>query len=106
VQRFPERDREDAPGSLRAPMPGTVVRTAGLAPGDRVEAGQPLLWLEAMKMEHVVAAPAAGTLLDLTTGVGRQVERGTVLAVVKEDRAAKGRPAREQAEADREETGL
>jgi propionyl-CoA carboxylase alpha chain len=67
-------------------MPGTVVRTSGLAAGDRVEAGQPLLWLEAMKMEHVIAAPAAGTLLELTAEVGRQVELGAVLAVVKEER--------------------
>jgi propionyl-CoA carboxylase alpha chain len=41
-----------------------------------------------MKMEHVIAAPVAGTLLELTAEVGRQVERGAVLAVVKEDVAA------------------
>ncbi|CAG6396277.1 ATP-grasp domain-containing protein [Streptomyces cocklensis] len=86
LPRFPDPEQSAAPGSLRAPMPGTVVRTAGLAAGDRVEAGQPLLWLEAMKMEHVIAAPAAGTLLELTAEVGRQVELGAVLAVVKEER--------------------
>ncbi|MFG1811766.1 acetyl/propionyl/methylcrotonyl-CoA carboxylase subunit alpha [Streptomyces sp. NPDC049040] len=85
LPRFPDPEQSAAPGSLRAPMPGTVVRTAGLAPGDRVEAGQPLLWLEAMKMEHLIAAPAAGTLLELTADVGRQVELGAVLAVVKEE---------------------
>jgi propionyl-CoA carboxylase alpha chain len=48
-----------------------------------VEAGQPLLWLEAMKMEHRVAAPAAGVLAALHAD-GRQVEVGAVLAVVQE----------------------
>ncbi|WUH89934.1 ATP-grasp domain-containing protein [Streptomyces sp. NBC_00433] len=86
LPRFPDPEQSAAPGSLRAPMPGTVVRTAGFAAGDRVEAGQPLLWLEAMKMEHVIAAPVAGTLLELTAEVGRQVELGAVLAVVKEER--------------------
>ncbi|WP_333770917.1 acetyl/propionyl/methylcrotonyl-CoA carboxylase subunit alpha [Streptomyces sp. IBSBF 2435] len=85
LPRFPDPGQSAAPGSLRAPIPGTVVRTAGFGPGDRVEAGQPLLWLEAMKMEHVIAAPAAGTLLELTADVGRQVELGAVLAVVKEE---------------------
>ena len=52
-------------------MPGTVVRIApGLTEGDRVEAGQPLLWLEAMKMEHKITAPAAGTLTALPVRTG------------------------------------
>ncbi|MEE4546017.1 biotin carboxylase N-terminal domain-containing protein [Streptomyces sp. V4-01] len=85
LPRFTEPGERAAPGSLRAPMPGTVIRIGELAPGDRVERGQPLLWLEAMKMEHVIAAPAAGTLTDLTAEVGRQVELGAVLAVVKEE---------------------
>jgi propionyl-CoA carboxylase alpha chain len=69
-------------GSLLAPMPGTVARLA-VATGDRVSAGQPLLWLEAMKMEHVISAPAAGIVADLPVAVGQQVEVGSVLAVVK-----------------------
>ncbi|MFI1718987.1 acetyl/propionyl/methylcrotonyl-CoA carboxylase subunit alpha [Streptomyces litmocidini] len=74
------------PGSLLAPMPGTVVRVAdGLAVGDRVAAGQPLLWLEAMKMEHRVSAPASGTLTALHAVPGRQVEVGALLAVVQTD---------------------
>ncbi|MFI1654112.1 acetyl/propionyl/methylcrotonyl-CoA carboxylase subunit alpha [Streptomyces sp. NPDC020472] len=74
------------PGSLLAPMPGTVVRVAdGLAVGDRVAAGQPLLWLEAMKMEHRVFAPASGTLTALHAVPGRQVEVGALLAVVQTD---------------------
>ncbi|MET9952955.1 biotin carboxylase N-terminal domain-containing protein [Streptomyces sp. NPDC006339] len=81
--RFTDPREQTAPGSLLAPMPGTVVRVAeGLAVGDRVEAGQPLLWLEAMKMEHRVTAPASGTLTALHAAPGRQVEVGALLAVV------------------------
>jgi propionyl-CoA carboxylase alpha chain len=51
--------------------------------GDEVAAGQPLLWLEAMKMEHLIAAPAAGIVAELPVTAGQQVEVGTTLAVVK-----------------------
>jgi len=71
-----------AAGSVLAPMPGTVVRLAA-AVGDQVTAGQPLLWLEAMKMEHLIAASAAGIVAELPVAVGQQVEVGSVLAVVK-----------------------
>ncbi|MFJ5231177.1 acetyl/propionyl/methylcrotonyl-CoA carboxylase subunit alpha [Kitasatospora sp. NPDC088391] len=81
LDRFPDRAAELAPGTLLAPMPGTVVRVAARA-GDRVTAGQPLLWLEAMKMEHQVTAPADGTLTALHAEAGRQVDTGAVLAVV------------------------
>ncbi|WP_086826917.1 biotin carboxylase N-terminal domain-containing protein [Streptomyces sp. NRRL B-24572] len=84
--RFTDPREQQAPGSLLAPMPGTVVRVAdGLAVGDRVTAGQPLLWLEAMKMEHRVVAPASGTLTALHAAPGRQVEVGALLAVVQEN---------------------
>ncbi|MET9676001.1 biotin carboxylase N-terminal domain-containing protein [Streptomyces sp. NPDC006482] len=84
--RFPDPADQREPGSLLAPMPGTVVRVAdGLAVGDRVTAGQPLLWLEAMKMEHRVTAPASGTLTALHAAPGRQVEVGALLAVVQAD---------------------
>ncbi|MFI9112455.1 acetyl/propionyl/methylcrotonyl-CoA carboxylase subunit alpha [Streptomyces venezuelae] len=84
--RFTDPREQTAPGSLLAPMPGTVVRVAdGLAVGARVEAGQPLLWLEAMKMEHRVIAPASGTLTALHAAPGRQVEVGVLLAVVSDD---------------------
>ncbi|MEU0668488.1 biotin carboxylase N-terminal domain-containing protein [Streptomyces lavendulocolor] len=82
--RFTDPAARTAPGSLLAPMPGTVVRVADLAVGARVEAGQPLLWLEAMKMEHRVTAPASGTLTALHAAPGRQVEVGTLLAVVQD----------------------
>lgn len=79
-------DPEDAmpAGSLTAPMPGAVLRVAA-EPGQRVEAGEPLLWLEAMKMEHRIAAPATGTVTELPVGPGDQVELGAILAVVTAD---------------------
>jgi len=64
-------------------MPGTVVRLA-VGAGDPVKAGDPLLWLEAMKMEHRIAAPADGVVTELPVTVGQQVEVGTILAVVGE----------------------
>jgi acetyl/propionyl-CoA carboxylase alpha subunit len=79
--RYPDPDDAVAHGSLLAPMPGTVLRV-GAAVGDTVTAGQPLLWLEAMKMEHTIAAPADGVLAELTVTAGTQVEVGAVLARV------------------------
>ncbi|GAA0489243.1 acetyl/propionyl/methylcrotonyl-CoA carboxylase subunit alpha [Streptomyces olivaceiscleroticus] len=83
LPRFPDPTARQEPGSLLAPMPGTVVRVAdGIAEGAVVEAGQPLLWLEAMKMEHKITAPATGTVTALHAEPGRQVEVGALLAVV------------------------
>ncbi|MEW1774241.1 biotin carboxylase N-terminal domain-containing protein [Streptomyces sp. NPDC086777] len=83
LPRFADAKAQLAPGSLLAPMPGTVVRIAdGLEAGAPVEAGQPLLWLEAMKMQHQITAPVTGTLSELRAAVGQQVEPGSLLAVV------------------------
>ncbi|MGN3957915.1 biotin carboxylase N-terminal domain-containing protein [Streptomyces sp. WAC8370] len=83
LPRFPDPTTHHAPGSLLAPMPGTVVRVAeGLTEGATVQEGQPLLWLEAMKMEHRITAPATGTLAELNAVPGQQVTVGSVLAVV------------------------
>lgn len=82
LPRLPEPTAEPTPGALLAPMPGTVTRTVA-AVGDTVTAGQPLLWLEAMKMEHRVSAPTDGVLTELRVTPGRQVEPGTLLAVVR-----------------------
>ncbi|MFF7588473.1 acetyl/propionyl/methylcrotonyl-CoA carboxylase subunit alpha [Kitasatospora purpeofusca] len=81
LPRFPDPVGQTDPGVLLAPMPGTVVRTAAEV-GDTVTAGQPLLWLEAMKMEHKVTAPADGVLAELRAAPGQQVELGALLAVV------------------------
>ena len=77
--RFPDPDSAVAQGSLLAPMPGSVVRV-GAAVGDEVKAGQPLIWLEAMKMEHTITAPTKGVLAELNVGAGQQVDVGAVLA--------------------------
>ncbi|MFJ6697207.1 biotin carboxylase N-terminal domain-containing protein [Streptomyces sp. NPDC091272] len=98
--RFPDPATRTAPGSLLAPMPGTVVRVAeGLAEGSRVDAGQPLLWLEAMKMEHRVTAPASGTLTALHVAPGHQVEVGALLAVVTDTTVLAAPSAQEDQEA-------
>ncbi|MBU9766571.1 acetyl/propionyl-CoA carboxylase subunit alpha [Mycobacterium sp. TNTM28] len=81
LPRFPDPDSAVAHGSLLAPMPGSVVRV-GAAVGDTVTAGQPLIWLEAMKMEHTIAAPEDGVLAELNVAAGQQVEVGAVLARV------------------------
>lgn len=66
-----------ASGSLRAPMPG-VVKLVRAAKGERVIKGQPLLILEAMKMEHTIAASHDGVIAEIATE-GAQVTDGTVL---------------------------
>jgi len=81
AERFPPPDALAAAGSLLAPMPGTVVRVA-VAPGDKVEAGAPMVILEAMKMEHVVAAPAAGVVAEVAVQAGQAVDAGAELARV------------------------
>ncbi|RAG81861.1 acety-l/propionyl-CoA carboxylase subunit alpha [Streptacidiphilus pinicola] len=83
LPRFPEPERETAAGSLLAPMPGTVVRVEA-AVGDVVTAGQPLLWLEAMKMQHRITAPTDGVVTELRATVGQQVDTGALLAVIGE----------------------
>ena len=79
--RYTDPSAEVAAGSLLAPMPGSVIRVA-VSVGDTVTAGQPLLWMEAMKMEHTIAAAVDGVVTDLPVEVGTQVESGTILAVV------------------------
>jgi propionyl-CoA carboxylase alpha chain len=58
------------------------VTAVSVKAGERVSRGQVLLTLEAMKMEHAVAAPSDGTVTELPVQPGQQVEPGTVLAVV------------------------
>ena len=81
LPRFPAPGSAVEQGSLVAPMPGNVIRLAA-AVGDTVTAGQPLIWLEAMKMEHTIIAPADGVLTQLNVNTGQQVEVGAVLARV------------------------
>ncbi|MEU9245260.1 biotin carboxylase N-terminal domain-containing protein [Streptomyces sp. NPDC048385] len=67
--------------SLTAPMPGTVT-VVKVAVGDEVTAGQSLLVVEAMKMEHVISAPHAGTVAELDVKPGATVAMDQVLAVI------------------------
>jgi propionyl-CoA carboxylase alpha chain len=74
----------DAPtGGLTAPMPGKVLDVR-VATGDTVTAGQVLLILEAMKMEHRITAPTDGTVTTVSVAAGDQVERGAALLHVEE----------------------
>ena len=59
------REGAAADGAVTAPMPGTVT-VVQVSLGDQVEAGTPLLVVEAMKMEHVLTAPLAGTVTELS----------------------------------------
>ncbi|MXO85331.1 ATP-grasp domain-containing protein [Altererythrobacter aurantiacus] len=69
-------------GAIIAPMPGKVI-AVDVAEGDAVTAGQRLMVLEAMKMEHALTAPFDGTVAELSAGEGGQVQVEAVLAVVK-----------------------
>jgi propionyl-CoA carboxylase alpha chain len=64
-------------------MPGSVLRVEVEA-GDRVTKGQPVLVLEAMKMEHRIAAPADGVVSGVHVEKGQQVDAGAVLAIIQE----------------------
>ncbi|MFG1891783.1 biotin carboxylase N-terminal domain-containing protein [Micromonospora sp. NPDC049051] len=81
LPRFPEPTAELAAGSLVAPLPGAVTRVH-VEVGQRVAAGELLLTLEAMKLEHPVLAPADGVVAELPVAAGGQVDTGAVLAVV------------------------
>jgi biotin carboxyl carrier protein len=84
VDRFASPSRADTSASmLTAPMPGTVVKLA-VRRGERVEAGQTLLVLEAMKMEHTITAPRGGTVTHLPYAAGDLVAAGALLAEVEE----------------------
>ena len=71
-------DTQAEGGRLTAPMPGKVVSFAVKA-GDKVSRGQPLAVMEAMKMEHTIAAPADGTVEELLFAPGEQVAEGDEL---------------------------
>ncbi|HEX6058595.1 MAG TPA: biotin/lipoyl-containing protein [Gemmatimonadaceae bacterium] len=69
------------PAPLVAPMPGLVVRV-NVAPGDPVHAGQPLVVMEAMKMENELRASASGTVKAVRAVPGQAVEKGAVLVEI------------------------
>ena len=65
----------------RAPMSGAVVAVP-VTPGDRVEAGDTLMVIEAMKMEHAIVAQAAATVSEVLFAVGEQVDEGETLVLL------------------------
>jgi propionyl-CoA carboxylase alpha chain len=83
VPRFPEAEPELVAGGLVAPMPGTVL-AVHVKPGDTVTAGQLVMVVEAMKMEHRITAPQAGRVAEVRAYRGDQVSGGDLLAVIDE----------------------
>jgi len=81
VDRFPSKEGQRPSGSLVAPMPGTVVKVLA-APGDTVAKGDPVVVIEAMKMEHTIGAACDGTVAEILVEVGRQVDIDQVIAVI------------------------
>jgi acetyl/propionyl-CoA carboxylase alpha subunit len=86
LDRFPPPVRHEAAGSLHSPLPGSVVGLH-VGAGDRVRKGDKLVSLEAMKMEHTIAAPHDGTVTEVLVAVGDQVEAAQVLVVVAAEEA-------------------
>lgn len=84
VPRFDVRRSEATPGGLNAPMPG-VILDIRVAAGQRVELGQTLVIMEAMKMEHVISAPHVGTVREVLVTAGQQVDSGTELLALDDE---------------------
>jgi propionyl-CoA carboxylase alpha chain len=79
--RLPAGDRAEAARGPSSPVPGTVV-AVHVAPGDRVGAGQALVVLEAMKMEHRISADVDATVTEVVVSVGDAVDAHEVLVVL------------------------
>jgi propionyl-CoA carboxylase alpha chain len=84
VPRFEVRRPDATPGGLNAPMPGLVLDVR-VSAGQRVLAGETLVIMEAMKMEHVISAPSAGTVREVLVAKGQQVESGAELLSLDEE---------------------
>ena len=87
--RFPKRVAADEPGATLAPMPGAVVAVS-VEVGQAVVAGDQLVIVEAMKMEHRIQAPMDGVVAAVRVTVGQQVDAGDVLVVVEAAAEAEG----------------
>jgi acetyl/propionyl-CoA carboxylase alpha subunit len=81
LPRFPEPATELVAGGYTAPMPGRIV-TVNVEQGQAVTAGQTLIILEAMKMEHQIVCSEDGTVGEVRVSMGQQVEAGDVLLVI------------------------
>jgi len=80
-------EAEGEGGKLTAPMPGKVIAVM-VQPGSKVTRGTPLLVMEAMKMEHTIAAPTDGVVSEVLYGVGEQVAEGAQLLAFAVEEAA------------------
>ena len=78
---LPTADAGDHHGGLVAPMPGRII-AVNVSTGDKVARGAPLIVMEAMKMEHTITAPAAGSVERILCAVGEQVKEGMELLVL------------------------
>ncbi|MFW6049627.1 MAG: acetyl/propionyl/methylcrotonyl-CoA carboxylase subunit alpha [Myxococcota bacterium] len=81
--RFPDPSAEAVAGGCVAPMPGKIIQLR-VEPGQRVEQGDVLVVMEAMKMEHTVAAPSDGEVSAVHVAEGDQVDGGALLVVIDE----------------------
>jgi propionyl-CoA carboxylase alpha chain len=86
IPRFEVRLAEVTPGGLNAPMPGLILDVR-VKSGQHVVAGETLVVMEAMKMEHVISAPHSGTVNDVLVTVGQQVDRDVALLTLHPDAA-------------------
>jgi propionyl-CoA carboxylase alpha chain len=84
VERFEVRRSEPSVGGLSAPMPGRILDVRA-SPGQLVHSGETLVIMEAMKMEHIIAASADGIVGEILVVKDEQVERGTVLLTMLAD---------------------
>ncbi len=89
IHRLEVRDMEatfarppSGDGRVKAPIPGLITRVI-VSVGQAVQVGQPLLVLEAMKMENEIRSPAAGFVTSLHVQSGQSVARGEVMAEIK-----------------------
>jgi propionyl-CoA carboxylase alpha chain len=87
LPRYPGEPATLRPGVLAAPMPGTVGRVEVVV-GQRVQADEVLLTIEAMKLEHPIPAGHSGIVQAVPVAPGDQIEAGTVLAIVTPDPAS------------------
>ncbi len=87
LPRLPIPGLLDIKGGLTAPMPGNVLATH-IGVGDTVQAGQLLLVIEAMKMQHRITAPFDGSVTEVHVAAGDQVDNGALLVMLEEDGAA------------------
>jgi propionyl-CoA carboxylase alpha chain len=84
VPRFVVPGVGAAPGGLTAPMPGAIIDVR-VVTGQHVTAGETLVVIEAMKMEHVISAPSSGTVTSVLVATGQQVENGVALLTLEPD---------------------